>query len=189
MTDAFHHPAGSGDRADQWTLLEAVREDINAVRRFRGGRVIPWLFPNLFAVVGYRLARVLGQKGLTVLAHGLCLVIGALTGIEISWRATIGPGLFVHHPVGVILPADMRAGRNLSIGPGVVVGSMRVDRRGGPSIGDDVSIMAKASVFGEVEVGSRAIIGAHALVIRDVPPGATALGVPAKIYVDGRVVE
>jgi serine O-acetyltransferase len=79
-------------------------------------------------------------------------------------------------------------GSNVVLGLGVLLGSTfhRPGKTGFPTIGDNVEIWAKASVLGPIEVGDGAVIGAHALVLHDVPPGAVARGVPAEAYIDGQ---
>lgn len=91
----------------------------------------------------------------------------------------IGPGLFLSHGQGTILSAE-RIGANLQVHQGVTIGwDYRGDRR--PIIGDDVFIGAGAKVLGAITVGDGARIGANAVVVCDVPAGATAVGIPARI--------
>jgi serine O-acetyltransferase len=91
----------------------------------------------------------------------------------------IGPGLFISHGQGTILSAE-RIGSNLQVHQGVTVGwDYKGDRR--PIIGNDVFIGAGAKVLGAVTIGDGARIGANAVVVCDVPPGATAVGIPARI--------
>ena len=107
------------------------------------------------------------------------------------WRASpgldlggtdIGPGLFISHGQGTILSAE-RIGANLWVHQGVTIGwDYRGDRR--PIIGDDVFIGAGAKILGAVTVGDGARIGANAVVVSDVPAGATAVGIPARIVAD-----
>jgi serine O-acetyltransferase len=99
-------------------------------------------------------------------------------GLDLS-GTPIGPGLFVSHGQGTILSAE-HIGANLQVHQGVTIGwDYRGDRR--PMIGDDVFIGAGAKVLGAVTVGNGARIGANAVVVCDVPPGATAVGVPARV--------
>jgi serine O-acetyltransferase len=90
----------------------------------------------------------------------------------------IGPGLFIQHGFATIVAAR-RVGRNCWINQQVTIGFTRPDDR--PSIGDDVFVYAGAKVLGDVTVGNGACIGANAVVLEDVPAGATAVGVPARI--------
>jgi serine O-acetyltransferase len=101
-----------------------------------------------------------------------------LYGLEIPSGADIGGGLYIAHPIGtVIMPR--RIGRNCSIIAAVTIG-MRSEWAF-PDIGDDVFIGAGARVLGGIRVGNGAMIGANAVVIHDVPDGATVVGVPGRI--------
>jgi serine O-acetyltransferase len=99
-------------------------------------------------------------------------------GLEIVIGAEIGPGLYIAHPVGTVV-APKRMGRNCSIIASVTIG-MR-NEWAFPTIGNDVFIGAGARVLGGISIGDGAVIGANAVVIRDVPSGATAVGIPARV--------
>ncbi|HEX3615772.1 MAG TPA: hypothetical protein VHU61_04490 [Solirubrobacteraceae bacterium] len=150
---------------------------------------LPYLFPHLFAVACYRVAHGLGARGLAPLARLIQIVCLVLTGAELDWRAEIGPGLFLEHPQGVEIGDGVVIGSNVVLGLGVLLGSTfhRPSKTGFPTVADNVEIWAKASVLGPVHVGEGAVIGAHALVLHDVPAGAVARGVPAQFYVDGEL--
>ncbi len=158
--------------------------------RARRDRVVTYLFPCFFAVAMFRLAHALGRRGLSPLARAVQLVAAVLTSGEIDWRAEIAPGFFLEHPQGIGIGDGVVIGRNVVIGIGVLLGAAEDPSgvSGFPTIGDNVQIWAKASVLGPVHVGDGAVIGAHALVVKDVPAGAVARGVPAKSYLDGRLV-
>ncbi len=99
-------------------------------------------------------------------------------GCVIGVRAQFGPGLVLIHPVGVVINSSVRAGRNVWIESGVVIG----DNRGRvPQIGDDVFLGSGAKVIGGVRLGHGAQVGANAVVLQDVPDGTLAIGVPARI--------
>jgi len=99
-------------------------------------------------------------------------------GLEISPGAEVGGGLYIAHPVGTVIFAQ-RIGHNCSIIANVTIG-MR-NKWEFPIIGDNVFIGAGALVLGGIAIGDNARIGANAVVIKDVPAGATAVGVPAVI--------
>jgi serine O-acetyltransferase len=104
----------------------------------------------------------------------LCPRLGSL---DIA-PADIGPGLFIQHGEGTYVSVN-RIGRNCWIGRQVVVGySNETDM---PSIGDNVRILAGAKIIGNVVIGDGATIGLNTVIMQDVPPGATMLGVPGKI--------
>ena len=101
-----------------------------------------------------------------------------ITHATIGRNADLGPGFVILHSVGVVINGNVRAGRNLVIYHGVTLGA---ERNRSPVLGDDVYIGAGAKVIGGVRVGSRVRIGANAVVTKDVPDGATVVGVPARI--------
>jgi len=167
--------------------VQALRADITAIRRHKL-RLAPFVFPHLFAVACYRLSVALRSRHQGHLARIICAISQTLTGAEINPDAQIGPGLLLDHTHGIVVGGGVVAGQRLRLGPGALLGSSFNDptsqrpTHGYPVIGDDVTLLAKASVIGAVTVGDRAVIGAHALVIDDVPADAVARGVPAKMY-------
>jgi serine O-acetyltransferase len=101
-------------------------------------------------------------------------------GAEFPPSARIGPGLALPHAGrGVSIDPDARIGAHCMIFPFVTIG--RDGRSASPCVGDDVSMGTGARILGPVTVGSGAHVGANSVVIRDVPAGATAFGVPARI--------
>lgn len=102
-----------------------------------------------------------------------------VTAAEIPLNCSIGGGLTIIHPTGIVIHSDAKIGPNCLIQSQVTIGV----RRDGevPVIGGHVEIGTGAKIIGAVRIGDHARIGANAVVISDVPPGATAVGVPAKI--------
>lgn len=107
-------------------------------------------------------------------------VVETATGISLPKSARIGPGLRIWHFGNIFVHADCVIGSGCTIRQGVTVGNTGEDGRA-PVLEDDVELGAYAQVLGEVRVGRGAKVGALSLVLRDVPPGAIAVGVPARI--------
>lgn len=101
-------------------------------------------------------------------------------GSELDWETEVGEGLHFIHADGVRIAYNAVLGKRVGIMQGVVIGTAP-DRPGAPIIGDDVFIGAGAKILGPVRVGARARVAANSVVISDVPPDATAIGVPAKV--------
>ncbi len=137
-----------------------------------------WSQAGLQATLLYRSANLLHRRGVRVLPQLLSRLNLTLYGLDIPPSVPIGPGLYVPHPVGTVVMAE-RIGANVTLVSGVTIG-MRNEPRF-PRIGDNVYVGAGARVLGGVEVGSDVSIGANAVVIHDVPDGATAVGVPARL--------
>jgi serine O-acetyltransferase len=103
-----------------------------------------------------------------------------LTGISLPKSTTVGPGLLIWHPGNILIHEHARIGANCTLRHGVSIG-IRYEGGGVPVIEDDVELGAYAQILGEIRIGRGAKIGAMAVVLRDVPPGATAVGNPARI--------
>jgi serine acetyltransferase len=111
------------------------------------------------------------------------LFVVNLLGVEIPPRTSVGPRLCLLHPQGIVVHADAIIGADVTMLHGVTIGIAN-DRAGGragsPTIGNGVELGAGCSVIGQVDVGERARVGAHAVVVKSVEPWAVVAGVPAR---------
>lgn len=107
--------------------------------------------------------------------------------VSIHEAAQIGPGLLIYHGIALVIGSGVKAGSHLTLEHQVTLGNRIGSGRPGelafPVLGDRVFVGCGASVLGPIKIGSDATIGAGAVVIRDVPSGATAVGVPARVVV------
>jgi serine O-acetyltransferase len=136
------------------------------------------------AVVLYRISHWLHERGFTYLAWFVARFNTAITGADIEFNAVIGPGMFISHPVGIVIGRGTRIGAGVTMFQGVTCGvrSWHPDAIGQfPTIGDHCYLFAKASVLGGVRIGDECVVAAHALVTHDLPDGALARGVPAVV--------
>lgn len=107
-------------------------------------------------------------------------------GINLPWATEVGPGLLIGHAGGIVINAAAVIGRDCNISHNVTIGVARGSRRPGvPTIGDRVYIGPGAVLIGAITIGDDAAIGANAVVTRDVPAGASAVGVPARVIAGG----
>jgi serine O-acetyltransferase len=139
------------------------------------------------AVLLYRVSHWLYEKRCIYSAWFLTRLNIFLTGAEIEFNAEIGPGMFIAHPVGIVIGRGTVIGSGVTIFQGVslVVRSWRTDAiTKFPKVGDNCYLFAGASVLGDVSIGNNCVIAAHAVVTRDMPEGSLAKGVPADIYPD-----
>ena len=139
------------------------------------------------AVLFYRLANWLYIRRIPVLPQLLTSIALCMTGAEIFPQARIAPGLTIKHPGGIVIGSGAKIGRDCTILQNVTLGE-KLGASGDhsyPTIGNRVTICAGAVIVGPVTIGDDATIGANAVVLMDVPAGATAVGVPARILRSG----
>lgn len=139
-------------------------------------------YSGLHAIIGYRLAHALHQWHVPVLPRYIMSVVRWMTGVEIHPAATIGHGLFVDHGMGVVIGETAVIGDNVTLFQGVTLGGTGKERgRRHPTISHHVVIGTGAKILGNITIGAHSMIGANAVVVRDVPEGSTVVGVPGRI--------
>jgi serine O-acetyltransferase len=114
-------------------------------------------------------------KPLAFLIYRLNVILGHAV---IGRNADLGPGLVILHSFGIVINTQVKAGRNLVLEHGVTIGA---EKYRSPILGDNVFIGAGAKIIGDVRIGSDVKIGANAVVTKDIPDGATAVGIPARV--------
>lgn len=130
------------------------------------------------AQILYRAMRFCQQHRLKPLAFLLYRMNAMLGHAVIGRGAEMGPGLVILHSFGIVINTQVKAGKNLVLEHGVTIGA---EKNRSPILGDNVFIGAGAKVIGPVHIGSDVKIGANAVVTRDLPDGATAVGIPARV--------
>lgn len=140
-------------------------------------------YPGLHALVLHRLAHWFWQRGLRWLGRFTSNFSRWLTGIEIHPGAVIGDRVFIDHGMGVVIGETAEIGEGCTIYQGVTLGgtSLYKGQKRHPTLGRNVVVSAGAKVLGGFTVGDNAKIGSNAVVIKPVPAGATAVGIPARI--------
>ncbi|MFA4948867.1 MAG: serine acetyltransferase [Candidatus Krumholzibacteriia bacterium] len=131
-----------------------------------------------FCTVLYRLMIALRRHHLGPLAAIVCKLNASMTGAIIGYEAEFGPGLIILHSLGLVINKAVRGGVNVVLEGAVTLGA---EKGISPVLGDHVFVGTGAKVLGGVRVGNRVRIGANAVVVRDVPDDATAVGVPARV--------
>lgn len=141
-------------------------------------------YPGLHALVLHRLAHALHRRGIPVIPRLISHFNRWITGIEIHPGAKIGRGVFIDHGMGVVIGETSEIGDNVTLYQGVTLGGTGKERgKRHPTLGNHVLVGVGAKILGAVTIGDHARIGAGAVVLSDVPPYATAVGVPAKVVV------
>lgn len=138
------------------------------------------LYPGYHALLWYRLAHRLYRRQHFFLARLFSQLGRSFTGIEIHPGARIGRGLFIDHGAGVVIGETAVVGDNCTIYHGVTLGGTgKGEGKRHPTVGNDVLLGAGVKVLGPIEIGDGSRIGAGSVVLRPVPAGATAIGIPA----------
>lgn len=139
------------------------------------------LYPTIHALIAYRIAHYFYTKKLFFLARLISQISRFFTGIEIHPGAKIGRGLVIDHGMGVVIGETAEIGDDLLLYHGVTLGGTGKDKgKRHPTLGNNVVIGAGAKVLGPIYIGSNSKVGANSVVLKDVPEGATAVGIPAK---------
>jgi serine O-acetyltransferase len=163
-----------------------IREDLKSIQKrdpaCRNSLEVVFLYSGFHALVFYRIAHRFYKWRRFFIARFISQLGRWLTGIEIHPGATIGRGLFIDHGSGVVIGETTEIGDYCTLYQGVTLGGTGiVQGKRHPTLGDDVLVGAGAKVLGPFKVGDHAKVAAGAVVLNEVPPYATAVGVPAKI--------
>ena len=149
------------------------------------------LYQGLHALISHRIAHFFYKLHLFFPARLISQVSRHLTGIEIHPGAQIGRGFFIDHGMGVVIGETAIIGDNVLLYQGVTLGGTGLEKgKRHPTIGNNVVIGTGAKVLGNITVGDNSYIGANAVVIKDVPPNSTVVGVPGRITKqDGKKID
>ena len=136
-------------------------------------------WPGVQALLAHRVAHVLAEAGRPGLARLLALATRSITNIEIHPHARIGEGLFIDHGTGVVIGETAEIGDDVTIYQGVTLGGTGfATGKRHPTVEDNVTIGSGAKLLGPIRIGHGSKIGANSVVIHDVPPNSTVVGVP-----------
>lgn len=168
-------------------MLERLREDIACILERDPAARSAWevltCYPGLHALLLHRRAKWFRQNGMHWLARFTSHIGRFLTGIEIHPGATIGRRVFIDHGMGVVVGETAEIGDDCTIYQGVTLGgtSLAKGAKRHPTLGRGVIVGANSQVLGGFIVGDGARVGSNAVVLREVPPNATAVGNPARV--------
>jgi serine O-acetyltransferase len=142
-------------------------------------------YPGFHALLVHRLAHWLWGQRLRWLARIVSHIGRWLTGIEIHPGAQIGRRFFIDHGMGVVIGETAEIGDDCTLYHGVTLGGTSWNKgKRHPTLGNGVVLGAGAKILGPIKVGDGARVGSNAVVVKDVPPGATAIGIPARIIAE-----
>jgi serine O-acetyltransferase len=167
-------------------LLQSIRGDIKAAKEHDPAATstleVIFTYPGFHARQLHRLAHTLHRHGLRLPARLISHLGRSLTGIEIHPCAQIGEGFFIDHGMGVVIGETTIIGDNCHLFQGVTLGGTSTKRaKRHPTLGNGVVVGAGAKIIGAVKIGDDAKIGAGSVVVTNVPPNATVVGVPGHI--------
>ena len=166
-------------------IISYIREEIQVVRErdpaIRSNMEV-FLYPSFRVILKYRLAHKLYLKKYYFLARWISQRAARKTGIEIHPGATIGKGLFIDHGSGVIIGETAVIGNNVTLYQGVTLGGTGKEKgKRHPTLEDNVMVSAGAKILGSFTIGENSKIGAGSVVLEEVPPNCTVVGVPGRI--------
>ena len=175
-------------------MFKHLREDIASVFDRDPAARNTWevltCYPGLHALVIHRLGHWFWSHGLRWLGRLTSHIGRWLTGIEIHPGATIGRRVFIDHGMGVVIGETAEIGEDTTLYHGVTLGGTTWNKgKRHPTLGRNVVVGAGAKILGPIKVGDGAKVGSNAVVVKDVPEGATVVGIPGRIVEAGPTKE
>ena len=166
-------------------IISYIKEEIQVIRErdpaIKSNMEV-FLYPSFRVILRYRLAHKLYLKGHYFWARWISQRAARKTGIEIHPGATIGKGLFIDHGSGVIIGETTVIGDNVTLYQGVTLGGTGKEKgKRHPTLEDNVMVSAGAKILGSFTIGENSKIGAGSVVLEEVPPNCTVVGVPGRI--------
>ncbi len=167
-------------------MFDRIKEDINSVfdrdPAARNMFEILTNYPGLHAIWGHRIAKWFWVRNFKWLGRTISTLFRWLTGVEIHPGATLGRRFFIDHGMGVVIGETAEIGENCTIYHSVTLGGTSWNKgKRHPTLGNNVVIGAGAKVLGPLMIGDNARIGSNAVVVKDVPNGATVVGIPGRV--------
>jgi serine O-acetyltransferase len=167
-------------------ILNDIRDDFKAVfdrdPAARSSLEVFMAYPGFQAIVSHRFAHYIWKKNFKFAARAMSQLSRFFTGIEIHPGAVIGKGFFIDHGMGVVIGETSEIGENVTIYHGVTLGGTSFTKgKRHPTVGNYVTIGAGAKILGPLSIGDNSKVGANSVVIRDVPPNSTVVGVPGSV--------
>jgi len=145
-------------------------------------------YPGFHAITAHRFIHPLYQAGIPILPRWLSQVVRFLTGIEIHPGAQIGKAVFIDHGMGVVIGETAQVGDGCTIYQGVTLGGTSLSHgKRHPTLGKNVTVGVNAAVLGAITIGDNSKVGGGSVVVKDVPPNSTVVGVPARLVMQDGV--
>lgn len=171
-------------------FFSRIRKDIRVIFERDPAAKSVWevvfCYSGLHAIWMHRVSHALYLRGWVFLPRLISNLCRFFTGIEIHPGASIGEGLFIDHGTGIVIGETAELGKNVTLYQGVTLGGTGKEKgKRHPTIGNNVVVATGAKVLGSFTVGDHAKIGAGSVVLKEVPPHATVVGIPGRVVVMG----
>lgn len=170
-------------------MFKTIMQDIDSVfdrdPAARSRLEVLLCYPGVHAITFHRLSHWLWKRKIKLMARFISSISRFLTGIEIHPGAVIGEKFFIDHGMGVVIGETAKIGNHVTMYHGVTLGGTSLSHGiRHPQVGNNVIIGAGAQLLGPIYIGDNARIGSNAVVVKDVEPGATMVGIPARPVVE-----
>jgi len=176
-------------------MFKTIRADIRTVKErdpaCRSSLDVVFSYPGFHALFFHRISHRLWGWKLKFLARLNAHISRMLTGIEIHPAVKVGKGFFIDHGMGVVIGETTEIGDNVTLYQGVTLGgvSLKKEKRH-PTLRDNVVVGAGAKVLGPFEVGENSRVGSNSVVVKEVPPNSTVVGIPGRVVIkEGKKVD
>lgn len=172
--------------AKKANIINKAKEDIKVIfEKDPAARSTPevlFCYPGLHALWIHRLSHSLWNKNLKFLARFSSHAGRFLTGIEIHPAAKIGKNFFIDHGMGVVIGETAEIGDDVTLYQGVTLGGTSLEKvKRHPTLGNNIVVGSGAKILGAFKIGDNSKIGSNSVVVREVPPNSTVVGIPAKV--------
>ncbi|OGW73157.1 MAG: serine O-acetyltransferase, partial [Nitrospirae bacterium RIFOXYB2_FULL_43_5] len=168
------------------SFWENIKLDFRAVFEkdpaAKNGLEVIFAYPGFHAIFLHRINHLLWNLGFPVIPRLLSHIGRFLTGIEIHPAAKIGSGLFIDHGMGVVIGETTEIGKNVLLYQGVTLGGTGKEKgKRHPTLGNNVTVGAGAKILGAIKIGDNSVIGANAVILKNVPDNSISVGVPGRV--------
>ena len=168
------------------SLWQIIKEDFNEPRKqdpaFNSQIEVFFNYPGVWALVNYRISNALYKKGFKKTARILSGITQIITKVDIHPAASIGRNVFIDHATGLVIGETAVVGDEVLLYQNVTLGGVSLNKgKRHPTLKNKVVVGAGAKILGNIVIGENSKIGANSVVVKNVPPNSTAIGIPARI--------
>jgi serine O-acetyltransferase len=179
-------------KKEDFTMFKMMKEDIEVVfdqdPSARSSLEVVLTYAGLHAIWSHRLAHAFYKRKFYFIARAISQISRFFTGVEIHPGAKIGRRFFIDHGMGVVIGETCEIGDNVTVFQGVTLGGTGKEKgKRHPTVNDNALIATGAKVLGSITIGENSKVGAGSVVLKDVPPNSTVVGIPGKIVIQDGV--